>query len=68
MYIVTKNQIAKEDIIMFCKDRVVHYKVPRIIHFMKVLLKTATGKILKTPVKINRTNTEKNPLAISLGQ
>jgi long-chain acyl-CoA synthetase len=50
-YIVTKVSRIPEEIVTFCKQHLVHYKVPRKIYFLAELPKTATGKILKTPLK-----------------
>jgi len=50
-YIVTKESRSPEEIVTFCKQHLVHYKVPRKIYFLSELPKTATGKILKTPLK-----------------
>jgi long-chain acyl-CoA synthetase len=50
-YIVTKVSRTPEEIVTFCKQNLVHYKVPRKIYFLSELPKTATGKILKTPLK-----------------
>jgi long-chain acyl-CoA synthetase len=50
-YIVTKTSRTPEEISAFCKQHLVHYKVPRKIYFLQELPKTATGKILKTPLR-----------------
>jgi long-chain acyl-CoA synthetase len=50
-YIVTKTTITGEEISLFCKQNLVHYKVPRKIYFLPELPKNATGKILKSPLK-----------------
>ena len=49
-YIVTNEKVDKEAIISFCKEHLVHYKVPRIIRFIDELPKNATGKILKSKI------------------
>lgn len=50
-YIVTKSNRTPEEITLFCKQHLVHYKVPKKIYFLSELPKTATGKILKSPLK-----------------
>jgi len=50
-YIVTKVNKSPDEIVTYCKQHLVHYKVPRKIYFLAELPKTATGKILKTPLK-----------------
>ncbi|MFC5587731.1 long-chain fatty acid--CoA ligase [Sporosarcina soli] len=50
-YIVTNEDIGKDSITLYCKEHLVHYKVPRIIHFVDELPKNATGKILKKGLK-----------------
>lgn len=39
------------DIIMFCRERLPHYMVPKIVVFMEELPKTATGKIMKSKLR-----------------
>nr|GEV33248.1 probable acyl-activating enzyme 6 [Tanacetum cinerariifolium] len=39
------------DIIMFCRERLPHYMVPKIVVFMEDLPKTATGKIMKSKLR-----------------
>lgn len=50
-YVVTKEERTPEEISDYCKQHLAHYKIPRKIYFLKELPKTATGKILKTPLK-----------------
>lgn len=57
-YIVTKTVCTPDEISAYCKQHLAHYKIPRKIYFLKELPKTATGKILKTPLK-NKVNAEK---------
>ncbi|MEK4425785.1 long-chain-fatty-acid--CoA ligase [Solibacillus sp. FSL K6-1523] len=51
-FIVTKEAIDKDSIISFCKEHLVHYKVPRNIYFIDELPKNATGKIMKNAIKM----------------
>ena len=41
------QQVAADEIVSFCKERIAAYKVPRVVEFMSDLPKSATGKILK---------------------
>ena len=45
--IVLKNgrTVTEDDLLAYCKDRLVDYKVPRRIEFLDALPKTETGKI-----------------------
>lgn len=45
------EQLAEEELIQFCRERLASYKVPRTVSFIKELPKTAVGKILKTVLK-----------------
>lgn len=45
------EQLAEEELIQFCRERLASYKVPRTISFIEELPKTAVGKILKTVLK-----------------
>ncbi len=40
-------QITENDLIKFCKERLAHYKVPRVIEFIDSLPISATGKVLR---------------------
>jgi long-chain acyl-CoA synthetase len=50
-YIVMRNHTEADDIKTYCKEHLAPYKIPRKIYFLTELPKTATGKILKTPLK-----------------
>lgn len=39
--------VTEKDILKFCRDRLAHYKVPRIVEFRDELPKTGSGKINK---------------------
>lgn len=41
------QQIAEEELIAFCSERMAAYKIPRAIKFVNSLPKSATGKVLK---------------------
>jgi long-chain acyl-CoA synthetase len=40
-----------EELIAFCKERIAHYKVPRVIHFVADLPKSPQGKILRRALR-----------------
>ncbi len=48
-YIVLKEgmSVSETEIIEFCRDRIAHFKAPKMIKFVESLPKNATGKILK---------------------
>ncbi|WP_216830708.1 class I adenylate-forming enzyme family protein [Alkalihalobacterium elongatum] len=50
-YVVMKKEISEEDLYAYCKKNIASYKVPRIFRFLDELPKTATGKILKVPLR-----------------
>ncbi|MBN6188713.1 long-chain-fatty-acid--CoA ligase [Aneurinibacillus sp. BA2021] len=51
-YIVVKDeQVTIEDMIQFCQDKLVKYKIPRYIEFLKELPKNSTGKILRRELR-----------------
>ncbi len=41
------NELAEKDVIRFCKERLSHYKIPKIIEIRDSLPKTGSGKIDK---------------------
>lgn len=51
-YVVVKNeQITMDDMIHFCQDKLVKYKLPRQVEFLKELPKNSTGKILRRELR-----------------
>ena len=44
-------QLAPEDVIAFCKERLAAYKYPRMVDFLEELPKGPTGKILKRELR-----------------
>lgn len=51
-YVVVKDeQTAIEDILHFCQDKLVKYKMPRQVEFLKELPKNSTGKILRRELR-----------------
>ncbi len=49
-------QATDDEIRSFCRERLAHFKVPRAIHFISELPKTATGKIQKYILRGRRAN------------
>ncbi len=45
------EELEKEELIAFCRERLAAYKVPRLIEFRGSLPKTAVGKILKRELR-----------------
>lgn len=51
-YIILKDSaVTAEDIISFCRERLVGYKIPKEIHFVEQLPKSQVGKILHYQLK-----------------
>lgn len=51
-YIVKKeNNLSEAEIVSFCQEKLVKYKVPREIEFLEELPKNRTGKILRRSLK-----------------
>lgn len=51
-YVVVKDeQVTENDIIQFCKDKLVKYKLPKYVEFFKELPKNSTGKILRRELR-----------------
>jgi len=40
-----RGKICEEDIICFCKEKLAHYKVPKVVEFRGELPKTDLGKV-----------------------
>ena len=49
--VVNDEQITMNDIIRFCQDKLVKYKLPRHVEFSKELPKNSTGKILRRELR-----------------
>jgi acetyl-CoA synthetase len=47
------------DIFLFCRTRLAHYKIPRILEFCPELPKTISGKIRRTELRATETETRK---------
>jgi acetyl-CoA synthetase len=47
------------DMFLFCRTRLAHYKIPRIIEFCPELPKTISGKIRRTELRTTETETRK---------
>ncbi|GAB6171238.1 fatty acid--CoA ligase family protein [Paradesulfitobacterium aromaticivorans] len=45
------EQMNAEDIILYCKERMAAYKVPRVVEFLNEFPKNASGKILKRSLR-----------------
>ncbi len=53
------EQLAREELIAFCKERLTAYKVPKEIEFMTDLPKSAVGKVLRKELReMDRKNRE----------
>ncbi|MGG0249995.1 long-chain-fatty-acid--CoA ligase [Peribacillus frigoritolerans] len=49
--VVKDEQITMNDIIQFCQDKLVKYKLPKRVEFLKELPKNSTGKILRRELR-----------------
>jgi long-chain acyl-CoA synthetase len=45
------EQLTKDEIIAYCKEKLAPYKVPKDIEFIDTLPKSAIGKILRKEVR-----------------
>jgi long-chain acyl-CoA synthetase len=48
---VKDEQISENDIIQFCQERLVKYKLPNQVEFLRELPKNSTGKILRRELR-----------------
>ena len=55
---VPSPELAR-DIFLFCRTRLAHYKIPRILEFCPELPKTISGKIRRTELRSTETETRK---------
>ncbi|MBM7554265.1 long-chain-fatty-acid--CoA ligase [Thalassobacillus pellis] len=46
-----ENSLSEEDIILFCRENLAHYKAPKSVTFIQELPKTASGKIQKVVIR-----------------
>ena len=46
-FVVARQQIAAEDLIAWCRERLANFKVPRRVHFLDALPTNASGKVTK---------------------
>ena len=47
----TGEQLVAEEVIEFCKDNLASFKKPKVVHFVDTLPKNQTGKIMRTELK-----------------
>jgi len=51
-YVVAKNkELTEEALMVYCKERLAKYKLPKFIEFIEELPKNTTGKILRRVLK-----------------
>ena len=55
VYIVLHEgqNVAEDDIITFCRDKLTAYKVPKHVEFIDEIPKTNVGKVLRRELKAN---------------
>lgn len=46
-----ENDVSVRDVVSFCRDRLAHYKVPRIVDFVDELPRSSIGKVLKRELR-----------------
>ena len=46
-YIVSERKIDDMDIVLFCKENISHFKIPKYIEFVDKLPKSQTGKVIR---------------------
>ncbi|AWX56390.1 long-chain fatty acid--CoA ligase [Brevibacillus brevis] len=49
--VVSDEQITKDDMIRFCQEKLVKYKLPEYVEFLKELPKNSAGKILRRELR-----------------
>ena len=49
--VVPGGELQKKDIVQFCMERMVEFKIPRVIEFMDELPRSPTGKVLREALK-----------------
>jgi acyl-CoA synthetase (AMP-forming)/AMP-acid ligase II len=49
--VVRAGELAEDDVIAFCRERVANYKVPRAVRFVDALPRNLAGKLLKTELR-----------------
>ena len=54
-YVVCKEgqSLTKDDVISYCKTKLASYKLPVEVEFIKVLPRNASGKVLKTALRVD---------------
>lgn len=62
-YIVLKDGMSmeKSEVVMWCRERLANYKVPRQVEFRDTLPKTVIGKILRRTLQAEETEKQRNP-------
>jgi len=45
------HEVSRNDLMMFCRERISHFKAPRRIEFVDDLPKNETGKLLRRDVR-----------------
>jgi fatty-acyl-CoA synthase len=63
--VVTSAPVAPEELIAFARGRLAGHKVPKAVHFVDVLPKNASGKLLKRELREELAN---RPEGDSLGE
>lgn len=48
------NDLAAEDVIAFARERLANYKAPRLVEFVDTLPRNASGKVLKTDLRLQQ--------------
>jgi long-chain acyl-CoA synthetase len=46
-----RGKLSEEDVIKYCKDKLAHYKIPRIVEFVGELPKTDVGKVSRRELR-----------------
>ncbi len=46
-FVVTRSEIEKADLLVWCRERLAAYKVPKFVYFLPSLPRNSSGKVLK---------------------
>ncbi|HVL82469.1 MAG TPA: long-chain fatty acid--CoA ligase [Actinomycetota bacterium] len=49
--VAARSEVAPDELVAWCRDRLAHYKCPRTIEFVEALPRTASGKIAKPALR-----------------
>jgi fatty-acyl-CoA synthase len=51
-YVVAEPPVPGEELLVFCRDRLARFKVPKHVHFVEALPRNSMGKVLKSELAV----------------